>query len=934
MRKTSQDGGDSTSITSGIENEAKKPIVGIMKTKRNSIKRKVQNFSHESDDAIIEPLLQKDKDKTEIPNQSAKYLLSKTKTDSMGEKENDKEKLLSDNKHEKPSLSTAPSTVEGKSLINVTNENHVEKSFSISPSTIYNHMNTNIFGSSDGTKNIVSPKTQILVEIDATKQTGYSPSPLIFTTAKIHADGKAKHMEPVQVTPVPILSTIEGSVVKAASISNNENKILPVSAGKMNSCLNPVFIPCTNDSEVATEQKSTTSDVVHNNSTCSELSNKSFNEKSDANKVTQNISITCDFTKSTKTDPTTVPIKTVKCDSVTSIQQISPNISKLSENKNSTCSSTIKDISVNVQSTIDVNKNIDYANISDKKVLPDLCNLKQLQRQNNGAIEKPHKSPSDLIVSKSSNDTIIGISKYNNTLSSTPNVKDEVSSLPATKSLSSSVTSVKKSNITSTITPTTTTIVQTTPFKGIIVTSTDKTITICPSTISTVTVPSDAKFDTPLISTTSKSIMLDEITSQVQPVALTTSTTVLTSDLSIDNISGVPLKTTVSNQSPISKTTTAISSMVTSSAMSLPHDNTVSITTEDKVLFHKADVTTISSMVKPHSSIITSTSKPVLTLESSTKKPRTEMVASTGKSLIMLSENKDITTTTSAVKPPTTTSSGHKSQTTINSTTKMTSAHSPVNTTKSTVFNPTTCVSSTYKSTISDSSNIKPTVTTSIISQPNQKIVSSIGDKPSTLKTVPHQTAVSTVGGKSSTAKPTITNVSSIKVTTAAIKTTAPVAMTSSVSIVSKTEAKIATSPSSVSTVSTKLDKSSTNPTIGPGIRSEKVQTTPMISSVPTSSKNLNNSSTNARPTITNTTQVLDSKNSKMPLVTAINTKATTSISKQSSVKPKTTKASNSSDNSVKTLVSTGEKSATVAAQPSTSNKQKEKSTEHKNLKA
>ncbi|XP_053600207.1 mucin-2-like isoform X1 [Plodia interpunctella] len=206
MRKTSQDGGDNMSITSGVENEIKKPIVGIMKTKRNSIKKKVQNFSHESDDGVIEPLLHKEK--METPNQSAKCLLPKTKTESC-EKGNDRDKLLSDDRLEKPSLSAAPSVYGNPSIPNGTKET---KKIYENSSTIHNHMNSNVFSNFDDAKKIITPRSQILVEINDNKRIGYNPSPLIFTTAKIHTDVKTKSMEPVQVTPVPILSTIEGSV--------------------------------------------------------------------------------------------------------------------------------------------------------------------------------------------------------------------------------------------------------------------------------------------------------------------------------------------------------------------------------------------------------------------------------------------------------------------------------------------------------------------------------------------------------------------------------------------------------------------------------------------------------------------------------------------------------------------------------------------------
>ncbi|XP_075972853.1 uncharacterized protein LOC142974421 isoform X1 [Anticarsia gemmatalis] len=214
MRKTSQDGGDTTSITSGIENEIKKPCA-IMKTKRSSIKRKVQSLSHESDDAVIEPLLQKDKEKPEVSNQSAKYnLLSKTKTDAISEKDNDKQKLLQD---DTMSSQSEIRKISDTIITIPANSNVLPKGVS---GHLHNHMNTNVFNSPDAIK--VAVRSQILVEIDVSKQAGYNPSPLIFTTAKIHTDGKTKHMEPLQVTPVPILSTIEVSVLKGVGSGGGE----------------------------------------------------------------------------------------------------------------------------------------------------------------------------------------------------------------------------------------------------------------------------------------------------------------------------------------------------------------------------------------------------------------------------------------------------------------------------------------------------------------------------------------------------------------------------------------------------------------------------------------------------------------------------------------------------------------------------------------
>ncbi|KAI8440183.1 hypothetical protein MSG28_001573 [Choristoneura fumiferana] len=224
MRKASQDGGDSTSITSGIESETKKPGAGILKSTKNSIKRKVQHFS---DDTANEPLLHKNKEISEIEKQSAKLLLTKTKTDFGCQKGDDKDKLLADDKIAKPSISDVTKITHHCGLTGISNglkEQKYSNSQSISTASIHNHMYTNVFGNMEGLKNSVVAKTQILVELDTSKSTGYSPSPLIFTTAKIHTDGKMQQMEPVQVTPVPILSTIEGDIAKTETKSKESSE--------------------------------------------------------------------------------------------------------------------------------------------------------------------------------------------------------------------------------------------------------------------------------------------------------------------------------------------------------------------------------------------------------------------------------------------------------------------------------------------------------------------------------------------------------------------------------------------------------------------------------------------------------------------------------------------------------------------------------------
>lgn len=179
-------------------------------------------MSNESDEAIIQPLLQKDKVNMDVGNQSAKYLLSKTKTDSTGDKGNERDKLLSENQMEKPSMTSAP-IIKGSSLANGLHDKFQVKT------TLSNKTNMNVDDNSghQDIKGIVARKNQVLVDIDEYKKSTYNASPLIFTTAKIHSDGASKTMEPVQMNPLPILSTtIDSSGVKTGSVSEQGTKIL------------------------------------------------------------------------------------------------------------------------------------------------------------------------------------------------------------------------------------------------------------------------------------------------------------------------------------------------------------------------------------------------------------------------------------------------------------------------------------------------------------------------------------------------------------------------------------------------------------------------------------------------------------------------------------------------------------------------------------
>lgn len=212
--QTSQDGGDSTTATSGIENEIKKSKAGLLlefKSKKLG-KRTAPNLSEESDDAVVEPLLQKN---TNTTSQSAKYF-AKAKADTVKEIS----KLFNDKKSEYASASGFGTT---ETLLSEKDQT-ASKPNPSNNAPLHNYMNTNIFHSHDNSKANGTTKTQLLVEIDGSKQSGYTPSPLIFTTAKIHTDGKLKNMEPVQMTPAPILSTLEVSVSKDG-ITTNEKKV-------------------------------------------------------------------------------------------------------------------------------------------------------------------------------------------------------------------------------------------------------------------------------------------------------------------------------------------------------------------------------------------------------------------------------------------------------------------------------------------------------------------------------------------------------------------------------------------------------------------------------------------------------------------------------------------------------------------------------------
>lgn len=279
--QTSQDGGDSTSITSGIENEIRKPG-GILKTKRSSIKRKVQTFSVESDDAVIEPLLQKDKEKIDTSKTSAKFnLMPKSKTEATSEKGTDKDKLISDDKLQKATMANASNVTDRILPTSNVKENSISKLTSTN-APLHNHMNTNVFSNHDGLKTFVAPKSQILVEIDGSKHVGCSPSPLIFTTAKIHTDGETKHMEPVQMAPGPILSTIEVSVMKNGINTGG-------SSGNVTSNISAVYIPQSNKNITESDPKPPTKTAGNATTSQNKISDAKIQMSSEKTDVKSNI---------------------------------------------------------------------------------------------------------------------------------------------------------------------------------------------------------------------------------------------------------------------------------------------------------------------------------------------------------------------------------------------------------------------------------------------------------------------------------------------------------------------------------------------------------------------------------------------------------------------------------------------------------------------
>ncbi|XP_013175402.1 PREDICTED: sodium- and chloride-dependent glycine transporter 1-like [Papilio xuthus] len=227
-----QDKIETTCITGSVENEVRKAAASP-KPKHSSIRSKIPNFNDDSDDTVNELHFSSKNDVSEL-YQNAKVVTLKSKTDQKNE--------LSDNIHIISQVQNNSPTTSTFS-VNITFKSVTVDVASVSTSVTV-PMNTNIFGDIDTTTS-KSTKSSLIVEIDNTKSSAYSPSPLIFTTAKIHTDNITKEMEPLHVTPVPILSTIEGNVIKSIpSILDSSEKYYD--AGKSKSESQP---KCSNETD-------------------------------------------------------------------------------------------------------------------------------------------------------------------------------------------------------------------------------------------------------------------------------------------------------------------------------------------------------------------------------------------------------------------------------------------------------------------------------------------------------------------------------------------------------------------------------------------------------------------------------------------------------------------------------------------------------------
>lgn len=838
--------------------------MGIIKSKRNSIKKKVQNFSHESDDAVIEPLLQKDKDKSGISNSSAKHLLSKGKTDSS----DDKDKLLS-SQMERPSLTTAPSAIAGTSLMNGTKGNNLPKTFEHTTTTIHNHMHTNVFSSLDKAKSTVSSKSQILVEIDGNKPTSYNPSPLIFTTAKIHADGKTKHMEPVQVTPVPILSTIEGSLVKMGNISAID-KISSGSSSKSNNVLNAGCIKSnTSDIKVPNEQPFSKPISELNNASCSGFSstsveNNTLNESKKAS--TSNFSAN-DCSKPVISVGVNIilPAKTIKSETIIS----GTTLVDLKNKSDHSVGNIIK---------IDMNKNIQSMSSlgqssSTGGTHSDINGFKHLQHQKTATVEDSDKDKDMSIASVDSLMSngnkrcldIIGNSQSNSKLKHTTDPdKSSVGSTitlasPATySSTSKTVENIISSNAKTAIsTPISESNTQSPGITPNVTSTLSSTVTVTPITKNTVTTTNEYLIKKSAINPSTGSGLSDQITEKVE---------LGSKESSIKSTSGsseVP-KIGMNNSTNSSIIVSTVKSAVKSDATSISTPIALTTTSGKPNL---GTATTLTSMAKPKeiatTTTIANTIETPTTVTSADKNAVSEITAtSLTKSVLTTTAaatSKIITTgIASAVTPKIATSTGR-----ITTTTKS--------------VKPIAITTSAGKTSMS-----------STVTLPASKSVTTAANSPTTAEKSAPNTALKQV---TSTVKPSLSSASS----------------SAKSSGLSKTEVKTNSSLKSLDPIS--MTEKSNMPKVAAKSPSVSVLSGPQA--VTTISSNIASPKATSSKTQDNSIQSGSSKSTGVAGSKSIpvSTKQSTSATKQISDKSSTWKQNSSIGNSVKTLITSNDKS-------------------------
>lgn len=238
-------------MTNSIDNDSKKS--GILKSTRNSIKRKVQNFSTESDDAVIEPLLQKDKDKPDL-SKCAK-ITPKSKTESFKQNGKDESKYYNRNSgmDEKAQLIAD----EDQDNTNVGKKTCSDVSFS--DKLIANISKATTF----------QPKTLIGHIVSIKEGTTLQPyqalSPLIFTTAKIHDETQGKEKELIILNKLPIVSTTEINKVKPDDIK--DGNVMPTNCpsileNKSNSALVDIGVLQKSTIPVSSEQNKKSLDIM------------------------------------------------------------------------------------------------------------------------------------------------------------------------------------------------------------------------------------------------------------------------------------------------------------------------------------------------------------------------------------------------------------------------------------------------------------------------------------------------------------------------------------------------------------------------------------------------------------------------------------------------------------------------------------------------